>query len=264
MYLVKLRSVNKILLKLRIDRCKLFKTDTILSVISSLTYLVANLLFWYLINNTGFLIDGWSYSDILVFIAYSELFFGLESAIFSVASRFWFVVHSGSLDVNLSRPLDPRFRFILLNMDYIKIITTFITFIVIILISKQKINIFMHVLGILIVMVSNFILMLIRFTMSYMSFWFGKMDAISELADCLTWFNKYPLTIMPNIIKIVFKILLPFYFFSTFSTEAVLNKLTMQTAIIGCLGLISNIIIWIVINNYVWKKGREKYESING
>jgi ABC-2 type transport system permease protein len=242
----------------------MFKLDTILSVMNSFTYLIANLLFWYLITDTGFFIEGWTYSNILVFIAYSELFFGLEGSLFYMVSRFWRMIYSGALDSQLTRPLDPRLRLILLNINYIGVLNSFITFIIILIVSRSDLNIILVIVGVIIVIIANVILALIRFILSYTAFWLGKMEAISELTDCLTGFNKYPMVIMPKAIKILFKTLLPFYFFSTFSAEIVIQKVDFTSFIYGTMGILCNLVFWSIINSIVWKKGTARYESLNG
>ncbi|WP_313134216.1 ABC-2 family transporter protein [Anaerocolumna sp.] len=264
MFWMKSRELNKILLKFKLSRYKMFKIDTILNLLNSFTYLLANLLFWYLITDTGFFIKEWTYSNILVFIAFSELFFGLDSSLFYMVSRFWRMIYSGALDSQLTRPLDPRLRFILLNINYIGALNSFITFIIILIVSQSNLNISLIFVGAIIVIISNIILALIRFVLSYTAFWLGKMDAISELADCLTGFNKYPMIIMPKTIKILFKTLLPFYFFSTFSAEIVIQKIDFTTFIYGAMGILCNLIFWSIINSIVWKKGTARYESLNG
>lgn len=242
----------------------MFKVDSILNIFSSLTFFVANIFFWFIMTETGLFIKGWSFNETLVFIAYSELFFGLDSAIFSMSSRFWYIIYSGNLDTLLTRPLDPRIRLIILNTNYLEIVTTALSFLMIIIVSGVKINFFLLIAGIAIVIIANIVLALIRFIMSYSAFWVGRMDAVSELSDCLTWFNKYPLVIMPTLLKIVFATILPFYFFSTFSAELVLVKLTYSKAIVFVIGLIFNLIIWMIINKIIWKKGIARYESLNG
>jgi ABC-2 type transport system permease protein len=264
MFLRKSRELIKILIKFRVSRYRMFKADTILNILSSLAYLAANLLFWYLITDTGFFIEGWSYKDILVFIAFSELFFGLDSAVFSVISRFWNLIYTGALDTHLMRPLDPRMRLIILNIDYMGILSSFLTFVIILLISCIKLNIILVFSGILVVFTANVVLALIRLTMSYAAFWIGKMDAMSELADCMTLFNKYPLVIMPKAVRILLKTVLPFYFFSTFSAEAVTGKISYETAGLGLFGIFISLIFWSIINRIIWKKGTARYEGING
>lgn len=256
--------INKVYFRFIIRRFQYFKLDTILSFISNIVYIASGILFWYLVSDAGFGIEGWTFNDILVFVAFSELFYSIESSMFGVISRFWRVIYSGMLDTLLTRPLDPRLRFAMLNVNYSGILHGFIKFTIILLIANTRVSPIMVLAGIVVVFVANTILALIRLLLSYSAFWFGKMDAMSELTDCLNQFNKYPLVIMPKVIKVFFMFGLPFYFFSTFSSELVLGKLNQRTLVIGAVCLIFNILLWTLLNKILWKKGRERYESING
>lgn len=260
----KYREINKVYFRSIIRRFQYFKLDTTLKLISNIVYIVSGILFWFLVTDAGFKIEGWSFNDILVFVAFSELFYSIEMSMFGMVSRFWRVIYSGMLDTLLTRPLDPRLRFAMLNVDYSGILNGFIKFSVILFIAKTRVSPIAVLAGIVVVFVANTILALIRLLLSYSAFWFGKMDAMSELADCLTQFNKYPLVIMPKVIRLLFMFGFPFYFFSTYPSELVLGKLNPRTLVFGIVCLIFNILLWTFINKILWEKGREKYESING
>lgn len=264
MFLKKTTSLIKIMFRFKVSRYKNFKLDSILLSTSNIVFLLGTILFWYLINDAGFIVDSWSYSEILVFIGLSEMFYGFEQNVFSVASLFWNVVYTGSLDTQLVRPIDPRIRFMLLNINYSGLLTAFIKMAVIFVYSGAQLNILRLVFSIIIILLANVVLTLIRLIICYISFWGGKMDSLTQICDSFTTFNKYPLIIFPNFIKVIFQTIVPFYFFSTFPAEFLLGKLNYHNMLIIILGLIINIIIWTVLNNLAWKKGRERYESISG
>lgn len=264
MFIARQIECIRVILRMRVSRMKESKIDCLLNVISSLSYLVLNLLFWVLIDGIGFSVQGWSRSDIFVFLAYSELFFGLDAAIFSSASRFWYVIYSGMLDVFMTKPQDPRKRFILLNFDFMGTLTSFVSFGVLLAVSGRRINVISMLLGIVFVIIASVVLGYIRSILSYMAFWHGKMDAISELSDALTWFNKYPLTIIPSSLRIIFTVCFPFFFFSTFSAQVVNRMLGTSEELQGIAVLLVGAVVWKLIDSFVWKKGLSRYESING
>ncbi len=243
---------------------KYFKIDALTALFSKLIYLASNLLFWNFLMVKGYIIEGWSYGDIVVFIAFSELFYGINGAIFSISSRFWRTIHDGAIDNYLTRPLDARLRFIVLNIDYITLVSSVIEFVVLLLMSGVKMSISSIALGALAVFIANLCLAQIGFTCSYTSFWLGRIDAITEILDSLTTFNKYPLNIMPNVLVVLFKFIFPFYFFSTFSAEIVNGFLGAREYLIAACGLVLNIIIWFTLSEILWKKGLERYDSVNG
>ena len=261
---MRLFSIIKILFLFEWRRLKYYSVDYIMDVASKVIYLALNLLFWYIVKETGFAMDGWEYRDIVVFLAFSELFYGLDAAVFTYASRFWMSIYAGALDNNLTRPLDARARFLLLNVDYISLVLAFVEFIVLLLFSGHTIKVFAVFAGVLAVLGANIVLSLIRLCGSYLAFWHGKMEAMSEISDSLTSFNKYPLTILPKTLVYVFKFVFPFYFFSTFSSEIACFTIEARELLISCMGFMCLLMLWMVINNVMWEKGLKRYESVNG
>lgn len=264
MFLKKWGRLLKVLGMFEIRRFRYYFLDVITSLGSKIVYLLINVAFWYVVMDAGYTIHGWSYGDIIVFIAFSELFYGLDRAVFSAASRFWRVIYSGTLDNGLTRPIDPRLKLFLLNIDYMEVAITMLEFIFLLFLSGNSLSVGKVCIGILMVILANLILALIRLGMSYFAFWHGKMDAITELADSMTSFNKYPLVIMPKVVRCVFQFVLPFYFFSTFSAEIVNFTLGYRTFLIAFAGVGCNIALWGTINHVLWKKGLARYEGIHG
>ena len=264
MFLKKLYNIIKILFLFEWRRLKYYSLDYVLDVISKVIYLALNLLFWYIIQEAGFSMEGWNYGDIVVFLAFSELFYGLDGAVFTYASRFWMCVHTGALDNTLTRPLDSRVRFLLLNVDYLSIILAFVDFTVLLLFSGKSLNVVGVFFGVLVVVGANLILSLLRLCASYLAFWHGKMSAVSEISDCLTSFNKYPLTILPKPLVYAFKFVFPFYFFSTFSAELVCFTMEVTELLVSVVGMAVLFVLWSVVNKILWEKGLKRYESING
>lgn len=264
MFLKKLYNIIKILFLFEWRRLKYYSLDYVLDVVSKVIYVAFNLLFWYIIQETGFSMEGWNYAEIIVFIAFSELFYGLDGAVFTYSSRFWICVHTGALDNTLTRPLDSRVRFLLLNVDYLSIILAFVEFMVLLLLSGKSLNIVGILFGVLVVVGADLVLSLLRLCGSYLSFWHGRMNAVSEISDCLTSFNKYPLTILPRPLAYIFKFVFPFYFFSTFSAELVCLKMGAAELMVSIAGMAVLFVLWYVINKILWEKGLKHYESING
>ena len=140
--------------------------------------------------------EGWNYAEIIVFIAFSELFYGLDGAVFTYSSRFWICVHTGALDNTLTRPLDSRVRFLLLNVDYLSIILAFVEFMVLLLLSGKSLNIVGILFGVLVVVGADLVLSLLRLCGSYLSFWHGRMNAVSEISGecqvfCVSFKKKF-------------------------------------------------------------------------
>jgi ABC-type uncharacterized transport system permease subunit len=85
-----------------------FRVSFFLKVLSGLVRAATMLVFWrgVLALSPKFL--GWDEGSLMVFMAASELFFGLHLAFMSISGRFWAYIRTGMLDVYLTRPCDPR------------------------------------------------------------------------------------------------------------------------------------------------------------
>lgn len=264
MFLKRTYNILKIRILFEWRRLRYYSLDYVLDVISKVIYLALNLLFWYIIQEAGFSMEGWNYGDIVVFLAFSELFYGLDGAVFTYASRFWMYIHTGTLDNTLTRPLDSRVRFLLLNTDYIGVILSFAEFSFLLLFSGKQLNAAEVLFGIFVVVAANLVLSLLRLSASYLAFWHGKMCAVSEISDCLTSFNKYPLTILPKPLVYAFQFIFPFYFFSTFSAELVCFTMEPAKLLVSMIGMTVLFALWFAVNKILWEKGLRRYESING
>lgn len=264
MQIQSIKETCKIVLKMEVNKALQFKSNTFFEVVTSICYLFINIFFWSVMFNLGYTLPGWNQKDILVFIAFSELFFGLHASLTVSLSRFWLFVISGKLDTMLVRPIDPRLRIILLNINYIELIKTLIFFIFLLLYSGHELSLIKIILGVLVCFCGLYVFALIQLIISYFSFSFGKVEALNELSDSLTVINKYPVTIFPKIIFVASRIIFPFLFFSTFPAQIVNGILTKNYVIWGVIGLVSNLAIWTIIHNICWKKGLVKYESYNG
>lgn len=260
----RIRTYSKIYFRLRMSQINLYKRDFIFMSASHVAFLLGSILFWYLVTNVGFAVKGWSFSQLLVYVAYSELFFGFHQNLFAIAASYWKFIYSGALDVQILKPMDTRFRLIFLNADLGGMVFTFVKFGVILWVSGERIQVLSMLAGIFVVFLASLTFALIQFTVSYSAFWLHKVKAIVDISENLTLFNKYPLDIFPVMFRGIFSVIFPFYFFSTFSAKVVLNKWTPKEVALGVGLMVVNLAFWFWINKIVFRRGRMRYESIQG
>lgn len=242
----------------------MYKKDSVFMAFSNLAFLMGSILFWYLVTDVGFVIKGWTFSQLLVYVAYSELFYGIHQNIFQVAGSYWRFIYTGALDVYICRPMDTRLRLLFLNADFGGLLFTFVKFIVILCISGENISLMKIIIGIGIVFLAGTVFALIQFVFSYAAFWLQKADTIVGLSENLTLFNKYPMDIFPYLFRALCTIIFPFYFFSTFSAKVVLGKYESHYILVGIILAGMNLLLWLFINKIVFERGRKRYESIQG
>lgn len=259
-----LKSIFKTIFNIEVTRLKEYKVSAICEILTNITYLVINLVFWRSLFDIGYNVNGWSYADIIVFIAYSELFFGLYSAAFANLSRFWQYIVTGTLDIYLVRPIDSRLRMFLFNIKYIGLIKTIIFFTILLIYSGKEFTFLGLIFSFCICIIGLIIFALIQLCISYTSFYFGKVESLNEISDSITMVNKYPTTILPSVLQMIFKTVLPFYFFSTLPAEILTGKINFSNGFMTLVFMFVCLGIWVVLHNFIWKRGLEKYESYNG
>ncbi len=260
------RYVNLFVVSVRINlkRLKYFKGDFIFELISNLFHIFIMLIFWDLLIKNNYFIPGWDWGQLVMFTAFSELFYGMKFAFTLAGSRFWDLIVIGRLDTYLTRPIDARFSFIVRNLKLEQLIKTLPGFILLILISGVKIQFIPFLIGILICIIGVVLLTLIELCIGYSAFKLGRVEAIVEFIDALMQFNNYPLTILGNVIKTIFTVAIPFMFFSTIPTQLAAGMLGAEELIFVIIALVFVLTLWLVIDRVLWKKGVDSYESYNG
>jgi ABC-type uncharacterized transport system permease subunit len=131
------------------------------------------------------------------------------------------------------------------------------------ILSNLKLNLISVLGGVVICCLGTLMLSLIQLCVSFISFKYGKVDALVEIIDSLMNFNKYPLNIMPNIIYSFFKYLIPFAYFSTIpAIISINNNKSINLAITLFISIIITL-VWIFVTDFFWKRSLKHYEGYN-
>lgn len=253
-----------IALKLHIKKIKYFKVDYGFMIISNIIQVLIMIVFWDSLYNNNLILPNWDWSHLMIFTAFSEMFFGLKSSFTMAGSRFWTLIVSGKLDSFLVRPIDSRFHFIIRNFRPEFLIRTIPSIFILITISGLTLKPMAFLFGIIVCGIGVILLTLIELCIGYTAFKYGKVDAINELIDSLLQFNSYPLTIFGKVLTSIFTFIIPFMFFSTIPSQIGTNMLGSKELIMAILSLLFVSSIWLGLDNFLWRKGIENYESYNG
>ncbi|MCX7871538.1 MAG: ABC-2 family transporter protein [bacterium] len=253
----------KIFLKINFKRMKYFGFNTFVDLITNSFYILMNILFWQTIYSNNLSIS-WNFNDLLVFLAFSELFFAFKNGFFSSTTKFWNIIISGKLDVYLVRPVNPIFRVIIANLNLMEFFKGLLLFIILLFFSSVKVRPFFLFIGLLMCFIATLIFSIIELMFSYLAFKFGKIELVFELIDSMIRFNKYPLNILPKLLYYIFIFIMPFAFISTFPALITIGKIKAIKAV-GIL-VLSVVLagVWCYLNNMLWEGGLKRYESYNG
>lgn len=248
-------------LGIELERFKRFKLNYFFDMLSTVLFVLSNILFWDTLYHNQYIINGWSKADIWVFLAYVELFFGIKNGCFASSANFWMHIVNGKLEGMLLRPTNVILRTIIFNINLFELLKGSILYFALLNISGAKIYLKPLFLSVLICFMSAIVIFFIQLGLSFLAFKFGRVDALIETIDSLLLFNKYPLNIMPTVLFNLFKYLLPYAYFSTLPAMISLNQISINGAAQLILILISLGILWCVVTYILWLRGLKCYDG---
>ncbi|WAA09851.1 ABC-2 family transporter protein [Fervidibacillus albus] len=244
-------------------KMRYFGMNTITELITNILFIVMNILFWQTIYNYQLNLS-WTYQQMLVFLAYGELFYAFKNGFFQATTKFWVLIVTGKIDAYLIRPVNPVYRIIIANMDFMELVKGSFMFVFLLIISKVNFHFSFLVFSIIICFIATFIYSLIELILGYLSFQFGKIEVVFELIDSLVRFNKYPLNILPKGFFYFFIFGLPLAFISTFPALITIDQLKLSTCLYLFLLSVLLLFFWLGLHQFFWQRGLKSYESYNG
>jgi ABC-2 type transport system permease protein len=229
---------------------------------ANILFVSTTLIFWHtvLIHFPNSI--GWSVKEMYLFLGFVEVYFALKRGLFPSTGKIWRMIFTGQIDTYLSKPAHPTVLFILNNMKLEYIIPSIPMTIFLFWCARDLISIPSLLIGLFIVLFAVILTALLELSFSALSFWLGRIPAIDEIVDSFMELNRYPLTLLGYGWQLVLTIVFPFMFNATI--PAMLAATTKSVTIFVILQGFCVLILWSFIINYIWKKGRQKYEGYGG
>lgn len=243
-----------------------YRTSFFLGVISGLTYLLINLLFWSVIYSHTTQINGWSFAQIILVQGFFSLFMGLFWVLFHFSEVIDRLVIHGDLDKYLSRPINILAVYMFDKMDWLALMDVLDSIVYFVIAAKLGIRIGMieFLIAFLVLFLGMVIIMLIMLTISCLSFWIGRANAINAIWFQLWNMGDYPVTIYPFKIQFLLTFALPLIFLQTYPAMIISNQLTSQFILKTIAIELVMIITWFAIAIFTWRKGLKRYASYGG
>jgi ABC-2 type transport system permease protein len=199
-------------------------------IVSSLITLVGNILFplvTLLIYRAGASFSGWSFYEVLLIQSIFTMSSGLCSLIFG--GVLWTTmshIREGSFEVVLLKPLNPLFFMIATTFspDSAGLFLGGVTLFIVSVVHISTIPAFLWLQFIVLFAAGTAVLAGLSLMMAAMSFkWVGN-SRISELADSVLQFGKYPLPIFPKAVQALATMIIPVGMVGFFPATALLGR----------------------------------------
>lgn len=244
-----------------------FHVSFLLELLVTGVWMVVYLLFWRVIFSKISYFSGWTFPSLVVFVAFQELFFGMSRGLFYGALGFAYIIRMGRLDLYVLRPMDPRLACICINIQPVQLIRSGIMagLCIGIAISMGFPFRLLHLLlSVILALLAALGKALMAFTVSYIAFWWGNVDAVYELMDAVDSFLQVPMNVMPTAFQLLFTLGIPLMFAATFPALFAGAALSAEDLLIPLMLLALGLGAWWGLQEWVWRKGLHKYESYGG
>lgn len=258
----KIKKYLKIYKRLMIQNIKTkmeFKTDFIISALGILMTNIIGFFTIYIIFLNTSQIGGLNYNQAIFLYAYFLIVISPQQIFFDNIWNIWVHFIEGSFIKYCLRPMDSMFYYISESID-LKGFTQLITGIVLLIYSGEKINAFVHIqnvlLLILLIICSSVIYTSLMIIAASTGFWITDPFEVISLVNKTKDFGKYPISLYSKAIQIVVTFILPFGFIGYYP---ILMFLSMRYKLLS-LCTIFIAIFFFFLARIIWKAGEKRYE----
>lgn len=254
-----------LLLKLAVERAKIYRRDLTLYLISWAAFTTLLLVFWSSVL-TNFAVIAFTQTEALGFIGIYYIAWGLASFFWGIRDLHIHIIN-GSIDVYLTKPINPLILIVLVR-SHVGVVLEILTGLVLVSTASLGLSLYSSPVNILFSIFFLFggvlLWALIYGALSLLSFFIGRMDRSLELMDYAYEYAYYPTSFMPTDMKNFLTWVLPLTFLVTLPTLGLLGKLTIDFEISWLVGESVLILIWVLIFVVLFRKGLKVYRSAGG
>ncbi len=222
-------------------------------------------LFWYSLLSNIKELGGWNFSQLAMFSAitlFGESLGGLFFGFRDLPSK----IIMGNLDKYLSRPINTLFAVLFESVSIVYFIQQLLVSLILIIIvainSKISIKVSNIIMSIIVMFIGVLIYNFIYGIITFMAFWFGKIEVFRGLILGLTESKQYPLNIFPIKMRMILTYIVPIAFVSYYPTVILLDKISVNFMFF--LKLLVFCFITFILFIKIWRLGIKRYESNGG
>ena len=239
-----------------------YRLNFVLRSTIELSYLITGIVFFDIIYSNVDSIAGWSKNDMYLLIILASLLDSLITLLFHAGlEEIPTHINQGTLDFILLKPINKRFYISCRKLLTPQLINIVINFGVLcyLMFLNSSITVFLMIMFLALLTNGVLILYNIFFFISIMSFWTIKIDAgVSIFYQFFNIGNK-PLSIFPDILKVILVYIVPIFICFNFPILYIKNNLSIYMILIA----FSLNIILFLITKVVFKNALNKYSSAN-
>lgn len=216
--------------------------------------------FWYSIAKLGIIIQGWANSEILVLAGLGVISSSLSQLGFGFRDLEYDIIE-GNLDRYIIRPIPVVFTLLAEKFFIFWFLFQGVAGVIMVLcaIANSELLHYNWIPAILILVFGTLTYQGIYASVSFLSFWLGKVDNVRSIIFSLNTAKKYPIDLFPRNVGFLLTWVLPVGLLASVPAQVLLNKTEKAWTLVAlafCLAL-----IWFFIASTIWKIALRRYES---
>ena len=239
-----------------------YKANVVVDLVSIIGSLVGTLFVLSLFFREGSQLGGWSWEEAIIVQGVYTFLSGVSST-FLRPNLTEIIKHikEGTLDFVILKPLDSQFWLSTRAFEPVAGLPEM--FVGILLISwssiELKINLTFDLLVLSLLMLSSGVIILysLWFIIATTSIWFVQTQSATEVLRSLLTAGRFPVSSYPNLVRIIFTLIIPVAFLTSVPAEAFLGKISILTIFVSF--IVS--IMFFYISRKFWTYALKFYTS---
>ncbi|MFQ7310576.1 MAG: ABC transporter permease [Sellimonas sp.] len=235
---------------------------TLIQLLFNLSFTV---IFWYTLLQFIPAFAGWEIDELLLYTSMLFLGEGISGIFFGFRDMPERILQ-GELDKFLTRPVNVMAAMLFENVSVLYFIEQICVSVLMVGVIMWKYRIAILVSHLPIALL-NLILgvittQLIIGVLTFLSFWFGRIENLRNLFLGVLEVKEYPITIFPRPIRRVLTYTIPVYFAAYYPCALLIGKEKVDIGLEAVLCL--QTVFWVWLFGKVWKMGLRRYEANGG
>lgn len=258
-----MRSIRVILsyLSTTLSKGVVFRSSTLMGLLTSALVVIVTLIFFEAIYSRFNTIAGWSKGEALLLAGVILFLMRLEQGLTRAGlTNLPHFVEMGELEYLLVKPVNVPLLIIFYQPD-ISFIPRILGGVFLIIYGLLNAGVSIHPLHVLLFLVSVFLSFVLFVTLSFMlntlSFWILRLYSLYWIIYDIVDLGKYPGEIYSKFLRFFLLSFLPLLILGNFPSRIILNKASPIIIIYQ----LSVVIFFLLMANFLWKKGLKRYEG---
>lgn len=217
---------------LRLMKMLEYRTDFIFWSVVSVLWTAFNFFFFFVLTQLQDYIGGWSRTELFVLVS---LFTMIDAFVWSFFYRNMFMytrsIFDGSLDLVLTKPIDPQYLLSVQDNSYTNVFRFFIGLGTLLISVRQlgiTVGIFQILLFIGLFIMSLLMIYSLWFILATCAFWIEKLENINEIFPAVRDIFRVPRTVYTGMFSFIFTILIPVLLITSVPSEVLIGKSEWQ------------------------------------